>query len=136
MNFLLFLSSQYDIYTLYTQLTENAILQTWTSTFFLRHIRIKVTVPWMKIHKFIYKKKLVKKLVVLWYCLDNILNKKSQGLNSPSSIVVTINLSQKKKKNKSKNKKERKKKLYIWCSCRARLWSVFVLIKFMDYTPQ
>ena len=68
----------------------------------------------MKIHKFIYKKKLVKKLVVLWYCLDNILNKKSQGLNSPSSIVVTINLSpKKKKKTKAKTKrKERKSCIY------------------------
>ena len=108
MNFLLFLSSQYDIYTLYTQLKENAILQTWTSTFFLHHIPIKVTAPWMKIHKFIYKKELVKKLVVQWYCLDNILYKKSQGLNSPSSIVVTINLSKKRKeKQKQKGKKEK-----------------------------
>ena len=65
----------------------------------------------MKIHKFIYKKKLVKKLVVLWYCLDNILNKKSQGLNSPSSIVVTINLSPKKKKKQKQKQKGKKEKV-------------------------
>ena len=65
----------------------------------------------MKIHKFIYKKKLVKKLVVLWYCLDNILNKKSQGLNSPSSIIVTINLSPKKKKKQKQKQKGKKEKV-------------------------
>ena len=68
----------------------------------------------MKIHKFIYKKKLVKKLVVLWYCLDNILNKKSQGLNSPSSIVVNINLfPKKKKKQKQKQKGKKEKVVYM-----------------------
>ena len=57
---------------------------------------------------------MVKKLVVLWYCLDNILNKKSQGLNSPSSIVVTNNLfPKKKKKQKQKQKGKKEKVVYM-----------------------